>query len=90
MFVHIRLPFWPPMKLMIMCWLMISHFSGALYFYQLLVQPCLSLEPQMVINLFNQWKEAYLKRDDFPTEAERYPKQNESEASKELLSSEVC
>nr|POE94158.1 uncharacterized protein CFP56_17489 [Quercus suber] len=26
----------------------------------------------MVINLFNEWKEAYLKRDDFPTEAERY------------------
>uniref|UniRef100_A0A7N2MWQ9 Uncharacterized protein n=1 Tax=Quercus lobata TaxID=97700 RepID=A0A7N2MWQ9_QUELO len=43
----------------------------------------------MVINLFNEWKEAYLKRDDFPTEAERYQKQNESEASKELLSSEA-
>nr|XP_023925655.1 uncharacterized protein LOC112037071 isoform X1 [Quercus suber] len=82
------LPFWPGLKLIIMCGLMIPHFSGALYFYELLVQPCLSLEPQFVINLFNEWKEPYLKRDDFPAEAERYQKQNESEASKELLSSE--
>ncbi|KAF3963673.1 hypothetical protein ACB098_07G074100 [Castanea mollissima] len=82
------LPFWPTMKLIIMYRLMIPHFSSALYFYELLVQPCLSLEPQFVINLFNEWKEPYLKRDDFPPEAERYQKQNESEASKELLSSE--
>ncbi|KAK4563731.1 hypothetical protein RGQ29_006026 [Quercus rubra] len=77
------------MKLMIMFWLMIPHFSGALYFYELLVQPCLSLVPQIVINLFNEWKEPCLKRDDFPTEAaERYQKQNESEASEELISSD--
>ncbi|KAK9988912.1 hypothetical protein SO802_029151 [Lithocarpus litseifolius] len=82
------LPFWPTMKLIIMYRLMIPHFSGALYFYELLVQPCLSLEPQFVINLFNEWKEPYIKRDDFPAEAERYQKQNESEASKKLLSSE--
>ncbi|KAK4563735.1 hypothetical protein RGQ29_006026 [Quercus rubra] len=83
------LPFWPRMKLMIMFWLMIPHFSGALYFYELLVQPCLSLVPQIVINLFNEWKEPCLKRDDFPTEAaERYQKQNESEASEELISSD--
>ena len=92
LYVHIRLLFWPHMKLMIMYWLMIPHFSGALYFYELLVQPCISLVPQIVINLFNEWKEPCLKRDDFPTEAaERYQKQNESEASEELISSdEVC
>ncbi|KAF3963672.1 hypothetical protein CMV_011965 [Castanea mollissima] len=83
------LPFWPHMKLMIMYWLMIPHFSGALYFYELLVPPCLSLVPHIVINLFNEWKEPYLKRDDFPTEtAERFQKQNESEASEELISSD--
>ncbi|XP_075675465.1 uncharacterized protein LOC142644778 [Castanea sativa] len=82
------LPFWPYMKLMIMYWLMIPHFSGALYFYELLVQPCLSLVPQIVINLFNEWKKPCLKRDDFPTEAVRYQKQNKSEASVELISSD--
>ncbi|XP_050263292.1 WEB family protein At4g27595, chloroplastic-like isoform X2 [Quercus robur] len=83
------LPFWPHMKLMIMYWLMIPHFGNALYFYELLVQPCLSLVPQIVINLFNEWKEPCLKRDGFPTEAaERYQKQNESEASEELISSD--
>ncbi|KAK9988913.1 hypothetical protein SO802_029152 [Lithocarpus litseifolius] len=83
------LPFWRYMKLMIMYWLLIPHFSGALYFYELLVQPCLSLVPQIVINLFNECKEPCLKRDDFPTEAaERYQKQNESEASEELISSD--
>ncbi|XP_030944655.1 myb-like protein X isoform X2 [Quercus lobata] len=83
------LPFWPHMKLIIMYWLMIPHFGNALYFYELLVQPCLSLVPQIVINLFNEWKEHCLKRDGFPTEAaERYQKQNESEASEELISSD--
>nr|XP_023925658.1 HVA22-like protein b [Quercus suber] len=83
------LPFWPHMKLMIMYWLMIPHFSGALYFYKLLVQPCLSLLPQIVINFFNEWKEPCLKRDDIPTEAaERCQKQNESEASENLISSD--
>ncbi|XP_065628415.1 uncharacterized protein LOC112037073 isoform X1 [Quercus suber] len=77
------------MKLMIMYWLMIPHFSGALYFYKLLVQPCLSLLPQIVINFFNEWKEPCLKRDDIPTEAaERCQKQNESEASENLISSD--
>ncbi|KAM3694694.1 hypothetical protein ACJW31_07G075300 [Castanea mollissima] len=75
-----RLWFWPHMKLMIICWLVVPHFDGAFYVYNHPVRPCLSINPLVVIDEFNRWKEFLLKRDHFLSEAERYINENGPEA----------
>nr|POE94160.1 hva22-like protein a [Quercus suber] len=84
-----RLWFWPHMKLMIICWLVVPHFDGASYVYNHLVRPCLSINPLVVIDEFNRWKEFLLKRDHFLSEAERYINENGPEALEELIASKI-
>ncbi|KAK7854461.1 uncharacterized protein LOC112037093 [Quercus suber] len=84
-----RLWFWPHMKLMIICWLVVPHFDGAFYVYNHLVRPCLSINPLVVIDEFNRWKEFLLKRDHFLSEAERYINENGPEALEELIASKI-
>ncbi|XP_062025008.1 uncharacterized protein LOC133741085 isoform X1 [Rosa rugosa] len=66
---------WPYIRLLIVFFLVMPHFDGALYVYKHLIFPCLSVDPQIVINLFNKRKES-LARDNFLSEVERYVKEN--------------
>ncbi|KAL7236068.1 hypothetical protein ACSBR1_019360 [Camellia fascicularis] len=80
------LPFWPYMKLMAICWLGLPHFNGACYVYECLIRPCLSVNPQGVINQFvNHKEDVPLNAESFLALAEMYVKENGSEALEKLI-----
>ncbi|RVW67272.1 HVA22-like protein a [Vitis vinifera] len=79
-------PFWPYIKLMVICWLVIPQFDGSYYVYQHLVHPCLSMDPQVVMNwLFNESKKKFHSRETFLVSADQYIKENGPEALEKLL-----
>ncbi|XP_010645201.1 uncharacterized protein LOC100250684 isoform X1 [Vitis vinifera] len=79
-------PVWPYIKLMVICWLVIRQFDGSYYVYQHLVQPCLSMDPQVVMNwLFNESKKKFHSRENFLVSADQYIKENGPEALEKLL-----
>ncbi|TYG80838.1 hypothetical protein ES288_D02G248300v1 [Gossypium darwinii] len=61
------LPFWPYMKLTIVCWMMIPHFDGAFYVYNHFVHPCLYMDLPTIINWFKKQQDLFLK-DNFLVE----------------------
>ncbi|OMO63463.1 UDP-glucuronosyl/UDP-glucosyltransferase [Corchorus olitorius] len=73
------LPFWPYMKLTIICWLMIPGFDGAFYVYNHFVHPCLYMDVQTIINWFKKQRE-FLLEDNFLA--------NGSEALHKLIANE--
>ncbi|PRQ24237.1 putative transcription factor C2H2 family [Rosa chinensis] len=75
---------WPYIRLLIVFFLVMPHFDGALYVYQHLIFPCLSMDPQTVINLFSKRKES-LVRDNFLSEVERYVKENGPEGLEKFI-----
>ncbi|KAK4563441.1 hypothetical protein RGQ29_005811 [Quercus rubra] len=81
----VRLLFWPRIKLMIVCWLVVPQFDGAIYVYNHFIHPCLSMNPLVVIDEFNKWKEFLFKRENFLAQAERYINKNGPEALEELI-----
>ncbi|XP_022763624.1 uncharacterized protein LOC111309065 [Durio zibethinus] len=81
------LPFWPYMKLTIVCWLMIPHFDGAFYVYNNFVHPCLYIDVQTIINWFKKQQELFLK-DNILAEADKYVKVHGPEALEKLIASE--
>ncbi|KAJ9705607.1 hypothetical protein PVL29_003597 [Vitis rotundifolia] len=85
------IPFWPCIKLMLICWLVIPHCDGSYYVYQHLVHPGLSMDPQVVMNRhFNESKKLYHSSENFLVAADRYIKENGAEALDKLLASKVC
>ncbi|KAL5563813.1 hypothetical protein UlMin_033560 [Ulmus minor] len=82
-----RFPFWPYLRLMIVCWLVIPDFDGASYVYKHLIRSVLSLEPQIVINWFNKRMESSFKRQKLLAEVERFVKENGTEALEKLIAS---
>ncbi|KAL5563817.1 hypothetical protein UlMin_033564, partial [Ulmus minor] len=82
-------PFWPYIRLMIVCWLVIPDFSGASDVYKHLICSGLSLYPQIVINWFNKRSESSFKRQKFVAEVERFVKENGAEALEKLIASKV-
>ncbi|XP_039039868.1 HVA22-like protein a [Hibiscus syriacus] len=54
------LPFWPYIKLMIVCWMMIPRFDGAFYVYNHFVQPCLYMDLPTIINWFKRLQQLLL------------------------------
>ena len=88
-FKYFRLVLWPYMRLMIVCWLVIPYFDGAFYIYKHLIRPCLSVDPQIVINWISKWKESSYVKDNLLTEMERYVKENGPEALEKILASKV-
>ena len=88
--MHVRVPFWPYIKLMVICSLVIPHFDGAYYVYQHLVHPCLSMDPQVVMNwLLNESKKSFHGGENFLIAADLYVKENGAEALEKLLNSKV-
>ncbi|CBI38244.3 unnamed protein product, partial [Vitis vinifera] len=84
------IPFWPYIKLMIICWLVIPHFDGSHYVYQNLVCPCLSMDTQVVMNWrFNESKKLFHSRENFLVVADRYIKENGAEALAKLIASKL-
>ncbi|PSS02586.1 HVA22-like protein [Actinidia chinensis var. chinensis] len=82
------LPFWPYMKLLAICWLVVPHFNGACYVYECLLRPCLSVNPQIVVKYLIKPKEnPSLIAESFLAVAERYVKENGSEALEKLIDS---
>ncbi|XP_059591973.1 HVA22-like protein a isoform X3 [Vitis vinifera] len=82
------IPFWPYIKLMIICCLVMPHFDGSYYVYQHLVHPCLSMVTQVVMNwLFNESKKLSPSRENFLVAADQYIKENGAEALEKLLAS---
>ncbi|KAL4347606.1 hypothetical protein GQ457_17G011860 [Hibiscus cannabinus] len=55
------LPFWPYMKLTIICWMAIPHFDGAFYVFDHFVHPCLDVDIQLISNCFNKFQEFFWK-----------------------------
>ena len=85
----VRLLFWQHIKLMIICWLVLPHFDGAIYVYNHFIHPCLSMNPPIFVDEFNKWKDFLLKRDNFLAQAERYINKNGPEALEELIATKV-
>ncbi|KAL6218362.1 hypothetical protein ACLB2K_011576 [Fragaria x ananassa] len=77
---------WPYMRLLIVFYLVIPHFDGALYVYRHLICPCLSMDPQILFSLFKMRKES-LVRENFLSEVERYVKENGYEGLEKFISS---
>ncbi|GFY89453.1 hypothetical protein Acr_06g0013930 [Actinidia rufa] len=76
------------MKLLGVCWLVVPHFNGARYVYECLLRPCLSVNPQVVIKYLIKPKEnPSLSAESFQAVAERYVKENGSEALEKLIDS---
>ncbi|KAH7832906.1 hypothetical protein Vadar_001225 [Vaccinium darrowii] len=55
------LAFWPYMKLVAMCLLVLPDFNGASYAYECLLRPCLSVDPRAVIKYLLTKKRAVIK-----------------------------
>ena len=90
LFMHVRLPFWPYMKILGICWLMVPHFNGACYVYECLFRPCLSVNPRVVIKYLIKPKEnPSLSAESFLSVGDRYVKVNGSEALEKLIDSKV-
>ncbi|MBA0739002.1 hypothetical protein Gogos_012307 [Gossypium gossypioides] len=83
------LPFWPYMKLTIVCWMMIPHFDGAFYVYNHFVHPCLYLDLPTIINWFKKQKDLFLK-DNFPVEVadDRVKAYGPTEVQEKLIANE--
>ncbi|KAL5562714.1 hypothetical protein UlMin_032461 [Ulmus minor] len=79
--------FWPYIRLMIVCLLVIPYFDGASYVYKHLFCYCLSLDSQIVINWFNKWMESLFKREKLPAEVASFVKENGTEALEKLITS---
>ncbi|KAL4360885.1 hypothetical protein GQ457_04G003470 [Hibiscus cannabinus] len=87
------LPFWPYMKLMIVCWTMIPRFDGAFYVYNHVVHPCLYLDFPTIISWFKKLQEFYVNHFLVETayehvEAKRQPEALEKPNSNEIRAAE--
>ncbi|KAF7126384.1 hypothetical protein RHSIM_Rhsim11G0141200 [Rhododendron simsii] len=80
------LPFWPYLKVMAMCLLVLSDFNGASYVYERLLHPCLSVDLRTAMKYLIKPKEdKSLNAENFLAVAERYVQENGSEALEKLL-----
>lgn len=78
------LPFWPSMKLIFICWLVLPYFNGAAYVYQNYVRPAF-IKNQMVNIWYVPQKKGLLgKSDDFLTALDKFIEENGTDALKKL------
>ncbi|GAU30528.1 hypothetical protein TSUD_65380 [Trifolium subterraneum] len=73
---------WPYIKLMIVFWLIIPDFGRASHVYNNLI--C-SMKPLLVIC----WRKCFVEKDNFLMHAERYMKENGTEALENLIASKT-
>jgi hypothetical protein len=77
----IRFQPWLYIKLMIIFWLTIPDFGRASYVYDNLIR---SMKPKI-----DTWRKCLVEKDNFLMHAERYMKENGSEALEKLIASKV-
>lgn len=83
----IRFQLWPYIKLMIIFWLVVPDFGRASYVYNSLIR---FIKPQIVAcRLSNYWKNVFVEKENFLLHAERYMKENGTEALEKLIASKV-
>ncbi|KAK1386192.1 hypothetical protein POM88_023927 [Heracleum sosnowskyi] len=81
-------PVWPYVKILTICWLVIPGFNGAIIAYDNIVHPCLSMQlPQIIVDMLNKKQNVSLTRESFLEDAEKYVKENGTEALEKLFSS---
>ncbi|KAL6654914.1 hypothetical protein ACP70R_008379 [Stipagrostis hirtigluma subsp. patula] len=80
----IMLPFWPSMKLIFICWLVLPYFNGAAYVYQNYVRPVFVKNQMVNIWYVPQKKGFFGKSDDFLTALDKFVEENGTEALKKL------
>ncbi|XP_010254588.1 PREDICTED: uncharacterized protein LOC104595530 isoform X2 [Nelumbo nucifera] len=92
--ICVRLPFWPHAKGIVSCMLVVPYFEGAAYVYKRFFRPLLSMRPLTSSIWFNLKSFIFTTQDDFlifTTEgdflvaAERYIRENGSEALEKLI-----
>uniref|UniRef100_A0A0E0DXG3 HVA22-like protein n=1 Tax=Oryza meridionalis TaxID=40149 RepID=A0A0E0DXG3_9ORYZ len=79
-----RLPFWPSMKLIFICWLVLPYFNGAAFVYQNYVRPMFVKHQMVNIWYVPQKKGLFGKSDDFLTALDKFIEENGPEALKKL------
>ncbi|TVU24367.1 hypothetical protein EJB05_26800 [Eragrostis curvula] len=80
------LPFWPSMKLIFICWLVLPYFNGAAYVYQNYVRPVFVKNQMVNIWYVPQKKGLFGKSDDFLTALDKFVEENGTDALKKLAS----
>ncbi|CAD6253231.1 unnamed protein product [Miscanthus lutarioriparius] len=78
------LPFWPSMKLIFICWLVLPYFNGAAYVYQNYVRPAFIKNQMVNIWYVPQKKGLFGKSDDFLTALDKFVEENGTDALKKL------
>ncbi|KAL6875795.1 hypothetical protein ACP4OV_013308 [Aristida adscensionis] len=78
------LPFWPSMKLIFICWLVLPYFNGAAFVYQNYVRPIFVKNQMVNIWYVPQKKGLFGKSDDFLTALDKFVEENGTEALKKL------
>jgi receptor expression-enhancing protein 5/6 len=79
-----RLPFWPSMKLIFICWLILPYFNGAAYVYQKYVRPFFVKNQMVNIWYVPQQKGLLGKSDDFLRTLDKFIEENGTDALKKL------
>ncbi|KAL8060872.1 hypothetical protein ABFS82_02G052700 [Erythranthe guttata] len=89
--IIVWIPSWSSIKLVAAFWLVLPRFDGACLAYQDLLRPCLSVNPQAVLDRLLYWlkKEKPRKIVAFLDLAEEYIKENGSEALEKLIASKL-
>ncbi|KAL5562720.1 hypothetical protein UlMin_032467 [Ulmus minor] len=77
--------FWPYIRLMMVCWLVIPYFDGAFYVYKLLIQPCFSVEIRVFFKFSNKHNESPSVREKVVAEVETCARENRSEAPENII-----
>eukprot|EP00257_Ricinus_communis_P016113 XP_015574179.1 uncharacterized protein LOC8279214 isoform X1 [Ricinus communis] len=79
------LPFWHIIRLVLVGCLVTPYFDGSFYVYKHIILPCLSMDPQVVINMFIKLKESFLKKCYLLIVVERDVKEYGPEAMENLV-----
>ncbi|KAJ6830350.1 putative HVA22-like protein a [Iris pallida] len=80
------LPFWPYVKLIFTCWLVLPYFSGAAYVYEHYVRTLFVNQQLVNVWYVPQNKNISRNPDDMLSAAERYIEENGPEAFEKLIS----
>ncbi|XP_052192926.1 HVA22-like protein h [Diospyros lotus] len=80
------LPFWPYIRLISICWMVLPRFNGACYVYEHLIHQWLSINPQELVKLIVRPKKSTsLDAERLLSMAEKFVKENGREALEKLI-----
>ncbi|EXC33003.1 HVA22-like protein a [Morus notabilis] len=79
-------PFWPYLRLIIVCLLEIPYFDGAFYVYKQIMCSLFSMDFQSIINWFTiKPKESSVEKEKILAEVEKYVRENGTEALEKII-----